>query len=137
MKMLMMKQGLYLIPCFDSDAENLKACRLKNGETYQVEIKRPRNIDHHRKMFALYNLCFENQQTFECLEDMRYYLTCKAGYYKRVETLTGEMIIPKSISFAKMDQTEFNLLYKATLNAVCNFLDITEPVLLTELINFM
>ena len=136
MKILCKKCGRYLIPMYDSDGEALTECRLKDGEVYTVEIKTPRNIKHHRKLFALYNLCFENQDIFDNLEDMRYYLICKAGYYKIVDTGKGEMIVPKSLKFDKMDQTEFNQLYDTTLKFVSKWLNITEETILTELINF-
>ena len=136
MKILCKKSGRYLIPMYDSDGEALAECRLKDGEVYEVDIKTPRNIKHHRKLFALYNLCFENQDLFESIEDMRYYLTCKAGYYRIVETGSGEMIVPKSLKFSKMDQIEFNQLYDATLKFVAKWLNITEETIINELINF-
>ena len=42
-----------------------------------------------------------------------------AGHYITTVTLKGEVrLIPKSISFANMDQDEFDSLYNATVNVV-------------------
>jgi len=137
MKILCWKKGSHLIPMFDSDGEVLAESRLKDGEAYQVEIKQPRNVMHHRKYFALLNLCLENQEQFENIEDLRYYLTCKAGYYKIVETDKGAFIIPKSIKFSEMDQTEFNRFYYASVNAVANFLKTDNASIIKEISNFL
>ena len=137
MKLLVKYKFGKLIPYFNSDLENLKDCKLKNDEVYEVEIKKKRNYEYHKKYFALINLCFENQETFDTLEDLRFYLTMKSGFVKKVETGSGIMYIPKSISFASMDEIEFNQLYKSTLDVICKFLNTNEEDLINEIINFM
>lgn len=137
MKFLVKKQFGKLVPVYNSDDEALKDCKLKEGEVYEVEIKRKRNIGFHRKYFALINLCFENQNQFEHIDDLRDYLTCKSGYYDRIPTPDGEMIRPKSISFAKMDDIEFDRLYQRTIDTICKFLQVEEGDILDELLNFM
>ncbi len=142
MKFFVKKVFGKLIPVYNSDCEALKECKLKEGEVYEVEIKKKRNTDFHRKYFALINLCFENlpdhyASMFEDIDMLRYYLTVKAGYYKRTETDKGVMIIPLSIKFSKMDDTEFTQLYQKTINQVCKLLNIEEGDLLEEIINFM
>ena len=137
MKFLVKKQFGKLIPVYNSDAEKLKDARLKEGLTYEVEIKRKRNIDFHRKYFALINLCFDNQDYFTEFEDLREYLICKAGFYTKIKTPDGEMIKPMSISFAKMDDIEFNNLYKRTIDAICKFIDVEEKDIMNEIVNFM
>lgn len=137
MKYLVKREGAYLIPVYNSDAEAQRDCKLKQGQVYEVEIKKKRNIDHHRKYFALVNLCYENQEQFEDIETLRWWLTCKAGYYKRVETPKGEMIIPKSISFSKMDQVDFDKYYSLVLDVVCKFLNTDSEIIIGELSEFM
>jgi hypothetical protein len=137
MKIYVKKTLTGLIPVYNSDHEALKECKLKIGEEYEVEIKKKRNYKFHKKYFALVNLCFENQSVFEDINDLRYYLTMKSGYVKKVNTGTGEMFIPKSISFSSMDEIEFTDLYQKTINTVCLFLGIDESDLLDEILNFM
>ena len=48
----------------------------------------------------------------------RHYVTVQAGFYDDVHTPAGPKRVPKSISFAKMCQTEFDAYYKAILD-VC------------------
>ena len=84
MKFIVKKQGAILVPCFNSDSENLKACKLKEGKEYEVEIKQKRNYEHHKKYFALLNLCFDNQEHFELFDDLREYITIKAGFNRKV-----------------------------------------------------
>jgi hypothetical protein len=137
MKFLVKKQFGKLIPVYNSDAESLKDCKLKENEVYEVDIKRKRNIDFHRKMFALYNLCFDNQEVFDNIDDLRRYLTCKAGFYNRIKTPDGEMIAPKSIQFNKMDNIEFSKLYQATIDAICHFIDVEEADIMNEIVEFI
>lgn len=113
MKIWLVKNNGGLFPANNSDYEQLK--KLKIGQEYLAEVKRPRNAKFHRKFFALMNLVYSNQEVFETLDEVRYYITMKCGYYRRVKTPSGEMLLPKSIAFAKMSQSEFDDLYEKTL----------------------
>lgn len=137
MKLLVKKQFNKLIPVYNSDLDNLKMCKLKEGEIYEVEIKKKRNYEFHKKYFALINLCFDNQEQFETLDVLRDYLTCKAGYYTKISTPDGEMIKPDSISFSSMDEIKFQELYSNTINVICKFLDIQTDDLMNEIVNYM
>jgi hypothetical protein len=46
------------------------------------------------------------------------------------------MYLPKSISFANMDEIEFHDLYGKLLNVACNLLDLEKDVLLDEIAEF-
>ena len=137
MKFLVKKHFGKLIPVYNSDAKKLKDCKLKEGEIYEVEIKRKRNYEFHKKYFALINLCFDNQDFFTEFEDLREYLICKSGYYIKIPTPDGEMIKPKSISFAKMDDIEFNQLYNKTIDTICKFLKVENEDLMNEIVEYM
>lgn len=78
------------------------------GELVKVKISRPRNAGHHRKFFALLNLVFENQEHYPTLDHMLVALKVALGHCDTVILKNGQTaFIPRSISFAKMDQTEF------------------------------
>ena len=124
-----------LLPEYPGDYDNLK--KLKPGVTYLFELKQPRNIDFHRKFFALLNLTFENQEHFNNLDEMRAWLIMKAGYYKLVITPTGEMFQPLSISFSSMDNIEFSKLYSSVLDIICEWLNISDEDVQEQLINYM
>lgn len=124
-----------ILPEYNNDFDKLK--KLRSGETYLVEIKQPRNIGFHRKYMALINLVFENQEHFDNIDSMRHWLQMRAGYYVETVTPTGVMFEPKSISFANMDEIEFNELYGRVLDEVCKFLDISEEEVIENIVNFM
>ena len=137
MKFLVKKHFGNLIPVYNSDLEALKSAKLKENDIYEVDIKRKRNYEFHKKYFALVNLCFDNQETFTEFEDLRNYLTMKAGYVKKIETGTGQMILPLSISFANMDNIEFEQLYQKTIDVICKFIDVDEKGIMNEIINYL
>ena len=124
-----------LIPEYNSDYENM--AKLRPGVSYSVEIKQPRNVQFHRKFFSLLSLAFDNQETFNNIEEMRSWLIMKAGYYKRVATPTGEMFQPESISFSSMDDIKFNEVYSRVLDVICGWLDTDQETIAEQLVNYM
>jgi hypothetical protein len=135
MKFFAQIQNGKLIPEYNNDYEQMS--KLRSGVTYSVEIKQPRNVQFHRKAFALFNLCYENQETFNNIDEMRAWLTMRAGWYKRVPTPTGEMFQPKSISFSSMDETEFSEYYNRVMDVICLWLDTDQETIAEQLVNFM
>ena len=122
-------------PEYNTDYD--KVSKLRPDTTYLVEITQPRNIGFHRKFFALLNLCYENQATFNNLDDMRDWLTMKAGFYRMVPTPTRTIFKPESISFASMDELKFNDLYKRVMDEICKWLDLNDEDIQNNLVNFM
>ena len=116
MKLLVTNTPRGLVPFGDDDYEEKK--KLKIGETYSVEIKVARNLDFHRKYFALISYAWEflNEQetsVFKTKENFRKYVEISAGYCEVIfhPRLQEFVEIPKSISFGKMDNSEFSNLY--------------------------
>lgn len=116
MKLLVINTPRGLVPLGDDDYE-LKR-KLKLGETYSVEIKVVRNVDFHRKYFALIAYAWEfldEQVTerFKDKENFRKYIEIAAGHCDVIfhPRLQEFVEIPKSIAFAKMDNTAFSDLY--------------------------
>lgn len=106
-----------LVPLYDADYDEKK--KLKIGQTYKAEIKLARNIQFHRKYFALINCAWEyldekQSAGFRNVENFRKYLEVAAGscdvFYSPKYKDWCE--IPKSISFEKMKAEEFNKLYE-------------------------
>lgn len=117
---------------FDSDYE--KAKKIKVGEPLEYEYKQLRNIRFHRKLFALLNMVFQNQEIYNNIEHLRKDLTIESGYYDLRPNIHGEEIKEaKSISFANMDQDEFDSYYSAVLDTVVKYFhfdkqDITDNI---------
>lgn len=113
--------GGMLAPYSDLDAERLG--KFKTGVAYPVEIKRSRNPDFHGKVFAFFNFCFEHWSGDREFMDeagqfdvFRRHMTVLAGYYDTFYNIAGEVRIEaKSISYANMEQQEFEELYSALI----------------------
>lgn len=124
-----------LKPAFDSDHDKLK--KIKAGAIVECEIKQPRNILFHRKFFALINLVYSNQEVYNNLDHLRKDLTVVAGYYDVRYNFEGvEIYEPKSISFASMDEAEFNDYYSAIIHTICNHWPYTKEELEEEILQY-
>ena len=99
-----------IVPLYDSDYEVFR--KIPRNTEIQIEVKQQRNYQHHKKFFALLNMLFDNQDVFTDIEQLRKELTIESGFYNEYVTFGGEVKREaKSISFASMDQGEFNSLY--------------------------
>lgn len=103
--------------------------KLKLGAPINVEAKQMRNGKFHRKFFAMLNVAYANHDWPEIetkfgmartsAEMFRKYVIVKAGHYEADLTPHGEIrVVPKSIAWAKMDDTEFQQLYSDVLNVI-------------------
>jgi len=103
--------------------------KIKFGEVVKGEFKRVRNYKFHKKYFALLSLAFDNWEPGEIdskfgkpeknFDRFRADLTILAGFYDVTVRLDGSTRIePKSISFAAMDNDEFDRLYNATIDVL-------------------
>lgn len=109
--------GLFSV-AYDSDYE--KAQKVKIGDTYKCQITKPRNYEFHKKYWALINMVFDNQELFDHVDDMRREITIEAGFFNTYHGLHGEFIKQaKSLSFAEMDEFEFQELYERTKDVIC------------------
>jgi hypothetical protein len=123
-----------LLPLHDSDSEVLN--KLKAKHDYKFVVTSPRNYKFHKKLFALINLGYQNTESGMNFEEFRAYKIMQAGYYNRVVTEKGEFYLPKSISFASMDDLEFEKLYSSMVNVMITTLGCTSEEIEQELINF-
>lgn len=89
------------------------------GEIVRATMKKDRIPGHHRKYFGLLRLVFSNQDKYLSQEALRFAVSIQAGYVDQI-MLSGDKVAlrPKSISWAKMDQSEFNDYYDAALKAI-------------------
>ena len=123
MKLLVVNTLRGLVPLGDDDYEAKK--KLKLGQTYSVEVKVVRNVDFHRKYFALVAYAWEfltEQEiaNFKTKENFRKYLEIAAGhcdvlYHPRLQEFVE---IPRSISFSSMDNASFSDLYRRVKDVI-------------------
>lgn len=119
--------GGVLAPIDPQAAEYI--AKLKTGAAVRATVKQQRNPRFHRKFFALLNLAFDawepatntykGQVVSKNFDQFRNDIVCLAGFYEMAVNLKGETrLTAKSISFANMDQAEFDALYNATVDVV-------------------
>lgn len=123
MKFLVTNTPRGLVPLDDDDYEEKK--KLKIGQIYSVEVKVARNVDFHRKYFALIAYAWEflDEQevaTFKSKDNFRKYLEISAGHCDVIfhPRLHEFVKIPKSISFGSMDNTAFSELYERVKDVI-------------------
>lgn len=92
---------------------------IPQNELVRVTIKRPRNVQHHRKFFALINAIFPHQTLYPTEEALLAAMKVALGFGQQVKLPDGRVIvIPRSISFAKMDQKSFAEFYDRALTLI-------------------
>lgn len=119
-------------PAYDSDFELSK--KIKIGEIYEYEYKQPRNYEFHKKFFALVKMLYDNQEQYTNIEHLRKDLIIESGNYDLRHDLHGvEIREAKSISFASMEENEFQELYNSVVDVIIKYFhfdkeEITENV---------
>lgn len=114
--MLVVNTPRGLVPFGDDDYEEKK--KLKVGEAYMVDVRIMRNVDFHRKYFAMIAYAWEylnevEVERFKTKENFRKYIEITAGHCDVIfhPRLQEFVEIPKSISFSSMDNAAFSDLY--------------------------
>ena len=107
-----------LLPSDKAAAEWLGKAKI--GQDVLMSGRRPRNPAHHRKMFALLNLVLENQSHYLTIEHLLAAIKVGTGHCDIYPMKDGNAAyIPKSISFASLDQTAFEQFYDKALDYIC------------------
>jgi hypothetical protein len=106
-----------LRPTDEAGEEALR--KVKLGALVKVEFTgKPRNVMHHRKFFAMLNLIYQNQKHYRSVDHILAAMKFALGYTEKVRTKRGEIEVPLSISFAAMDQDEFDAFYNRAVDFV-------------------
>jgi len=123
-----------LIPLYPSDMDEKR--KLKIGHEYKCKITNPRNIEFHKKFFALINLGHQNTSLEMPLDVYRKYITTKAGYFKAYTTPKGTFFDAESISFGNMSQDKFEEVYSRCIDVIIKDIGSTTEEVESQLINF-
>jgi hypothetical protein len=104
---------------------------LEQGEIIKISFKKVRNGKFHRRFFALLNFAFDawdpdrQRKSYKGMpvtknfDRFRKDVTIQAGFYEQTFNLDGEMRLEAlSISFASMDDLEFEKVYSAVLDVI-------------------
>lgn len=99
----------------DEQAEHLLH-GLKLGECIEVKTRKPRNLQQHRLFWKLMQTVCENQDHYKTPEEVCIAFKFGVGLTDKIKTKRGVVEIPKSISFAKMDQIAFGEFFKRAID---------------------
>lgn len=114
------------VPASDSASEFFKSC--SPGQLVEMKGSRPRNAGYHRLFFAILDLIAENSEPEISPKRALYFAKMAADCGEWVSTKHGLSFDPGSISFAKMDQTEFKDFVRTAIAPLCKrFLNGTAP----------
>jgi len=112
----LIRKGDYFVPSLEEDLEKLT--KVKFGEIIQVTFKKPRNSKFHRKFFALLQIVVGNTD-YKNVNQVLMLMKLKLGYFEFIVNTNGKLVyMPKSISFGKMDEIEFQIFYKQAIHKV-------------------
>jgi hypothetical protein len=115
------------------DAE--KIAGLAAETPIKAVLSLPRNVRFHRKFFALLNMVMDNMPDdlvlttpdgqalqVRTVDDLLWHIKMQAGHYEQRVTLGGRVTYEaKSISFAAMDEGQFNQFYDDAIKIICKY----------------
>lgn len=133
MSEIFLQRGLKgLEACDDIGVDTLR--RIKQGEVVKVEITKPRNISFHRKFFALLNVVWQASGDWSSPYALLIELKVNLGHIQKATIReTGEIVsVPKSISFAAMDDFEFEAFYERAIQKLCEMAGGIDPAHLRQ-----
>lgn len=85
----------------------------------RVDIRRPRNVRHHRKYWALLNAVFPHQSVYPTLESFAAAMKAAVGLAEPIRLPDGRIVLyTGSISFGSMDQTTFDQFYERVVQII-------------------
>lgn len=125
---LMKVPGGALVPHDEAAAAFIQ--KMKLGELAHSDFKRVRNYKFHKKYFALVSFAFDQWEpqggltylgvpVMKTMGRFRKDVAILAGFFETTVNLKGEVRLEaKSISFAQMDEVEFEALYSNTINVI-------------------
>lgn len=124
------KRGNTLVPS-DIHADELMQS-IKDGKQVLLRVFKPRNIDHHRKLFAILNCVVENSEIYNNVNELLNLLKIATGLTIPVQFEGKIYRVVDSISFSSMAQDVFERWFKRATYALSQLSGIPESVLLEE-----
>jgi hypothetical protein len=132
MKIQLKFTGSMFIPITQDDEQERWLSTLDRAKVLNADIVTPRNYKFHKKFFGLLNMAFEFWpgpaqmewqgeviQPEKTTRAFREWVIIQAGYYSVAGTPDGNFkLVADSISFAKMEEAEFQQLYNHVINVI-------------------
>ena len=111
--------------------------KTKPYELVVLQSRQQRNLQLHRKAFALLNIIFEAQEKYDTPEQLRLAMTVHAGYVKQIEVGDITVLISESWAFDNKEMTpeRFEVLYSSMIDFGVGLSGISEKEL-REIVGF-
>ncbi len=142
MARMFLKRTLHgFIPADEAAAELVR--KYKVGQVYRADVVRPRNYQHHKQMFALLQLTYQNlperyAELWPTDRAFRRGLAEAIGHVDTYTTKDGEIKeVPLSLSYDDVpDEVDFTQLTARMMSVCAELLGIDEPELANEVAQF-
>lgn len=127
MDLLLTKSALGELRAAD-EATTQALQKIGAGEIVRAKISRPRNIKMHRLFFALLQVVWQNlpesmAEKIPTIDRLLWEIKLQTGRFDLHETLGGKMVpVPASISFAAMEQAEFDEFFADAMRVIRKFI---------------
>lgn len=100
--------------------------KVKLGDVVKCEVIRPRSVKYHRRFFGMLNTVWQACGDWQTVDELLVELKFRAGLVDRqrvIDKATGEVLAeiikPRSISFAAMDDHEFREFVGRCIKIIC------------------
>lgn len=126
------RQGFTLVPAGSAARELLS--KVKDGQSVFMEVWQARNMNQHRKFFAILNNVVEATGRWTSTEHLRRdILIALHRYDEVVDQFTGEVHkIPHSMAVASMPKADFEQLYAEMIKLLTEALGADPELLMQE-----
>lgn len=105
-ELLMARRGPYLAPWGPMDAGGVEV--LPHGKPLKVKVTRARSVPQHRLYWSMLNLVADNMDTPVTADALHEWIKLRCGVSIMIPLRSGKIdVVPGSIAFDKMEQTEF------------------------------
>lgn len=114
------KGGLY--PIYESDQDAMQ--KIADGEIIEISWKQARNWRNHKRYFAMLKMTIDNlpdefPDNYRNIEFLRYEIMIGIGHCEFRSSIGGNIYpVAKSMSFSKMDEQEFQEIFKLSQNYI-------------------
>ena len=117
--LILQKMPFGLVPT--DDAGDAFFAKLGTRDLIRCQVTKPRNLAFHRKFFALVNLVVQNTD-YDTVDQFLHVLKVRMGHCDFVPNGKGTLAaVPRSISFAKMDNDEFAKFYNHAIDIILKY----------------
>lgn len=116
-ELMMQRAASGLVPVDQMGMEAMG--KIAFGKNVKCVVTQPRNIKFHALFFALLNLVYINQDMYATLEGLLDAVKIAIGHCDELVTLDGKLcMIPRSISWAEMDDLSFRDFFDRAVNII-------------------